>query len=200
MTNLPNGDFKTEIILSGGTGRATIQNPADVHIKDGIITADIFWSSPYYDLMVVDGKQYTPTSMEGGSRFTVVIPALDTPLNIQAETVAMTTPHMIDYTITVSGREILNAETMSGAENTESPADTSFAVESSSPDYSSMLESLMNKSYEQGSEITVYSAVVGGDNIPAASSGLHPFVTIILGAAAGVAIAFAILAIGKKKK
>ena len=103
---LPDGDFKAEITLSGGTGRTTIQSPADVHIENGIITAEIIWSSPNYDYMEVDGVGYTPVSIEGGAAFSVVIPALDEEIPIKAETVAMSSPHMIEYTLLVSGAEI----------------------------------------------------------------------------------------------
>lgn len=187
MIDLPNGDFKSELILGGGTGRVTVRTPADVHIENGVITVEIIWSSPNYDLMIVDGKEYKPTSIDGGARFTVEIPSLDTPLNIQAETVAMSAPHMIDYTLTVSGKEIL--------------ANTSQKIsEVESIDISSILESLQNYS-GTGSTITFFSAVVGGDpGTKTAGAGLPPFVTMILGAAAGVVIAFIILAIGKNKK
>lgn len=191
MTNLPNGDFKSELTLSGGTGRVTVQSPADVHIENGVITIEIIWSSSNYDLMIVDGKEYTPTSVEGGARFMVEIPALDTPLEIQAETVAMSAPKMIDYKLTVSGKEILANET----ESTEAVSNS----DDLSVDISSILASLENNSWG-GSAITVYSAVVGGSSAQTASTGLPPFVTMILGAAAGAAIAFAILALGKNNK
>lgn len=191
MTNLPEGDFKSELILSGGTGRVTVQSPADVHIENGVITVELIWSSPNYDLMTVNGKEYKPTSIEGGARFTVEIPSLDTPLNIQAETVAMSAPHMIDYTLTVSGKEILaNEEASTGAVSDS---------ENTSIDISSILESLENNSWS-GSTVTVFSAVVvGNSGTQTASTGLPPFVTMILGAVAGVVIAFIILAIGKNK-
>ncbi len=196
MSSLPEGNFKAEITLSGGTGKATIQSPADVHIENGVITAEIVWSSPYYDLMVVDGKQFTPTSMEGGSRFTVEIPSLDTPLDIQAETIAMSVPHMIDYTITVSSKEILTGE--SGTSSDESSE--SFAE--SSVDLSSMLESMKSKlnasnTESTGSMITVYSAVVSGS---AKSHDFPPIAVVAISAVLGVVIAFTAITIGKKKK
>lgn len=193
MINLPEGDFKSELTLSGGTGRVTLQSPAEVHIENGVITVEMIWSSPNYDLMIVDGKEYKPTSVEGGARFIVEISSFDTPLKIQAETVAMSAPKMIDYTLTVSGKEILANEAES------SGADFAVSGENESIDLSSILASLENKSYN-GSVITVYSAIVGGTESQTASTGLPPFVTMILGAAAGAAIAFAILAIGKNKK
>lgn len=186
MTNLPEGDFKAEITLSGGTGRTTIQSPANVHVENGVITAEIVWSSPNYDLMVVDGKEYKPDSMEGGSRFTVEIPSLDTPLDIQAETVAMTAPHMIDYTITVSSKEILTGD--------------SAGSEYQSADLSSLLESItarLESASGTGSSITVFSAVVSA---PEKTSDFPPIVIVAISAVLGVAIAFTAITIGKKKK
>ena len=116
---LPDGDFQAEVRLSGGTGRTSVLSPADVHIKDGIITAEIVWSSSNYDYMEIGGVGYTPISYDGGSAFLVEIPAFDTEIPIQAETVAMSAPHMIEYTLWVSGEGILS-ETDSDTENSES--------------------------------------------------------------------------------
>lgn len=118
---LPEGDFRAEVRLSGGTGRTAVLSPADVHIKDGVITAEIVWSSSNYDYMEIGGVGYSPISYEGGSAFLVEIPAFNTEIPIQAETVAMSAPHMIEYTLWVSGEGILS-ETDSDTENSESSA------------------------------------------------------------------------------
>lgn len=118
--SLPNGDFKAEITLSGGTGRTTIQSPADIHIENGRITAELIWSSPNYDFMEIGGVGYTPISNDGSSVFSVVIPALDTELPIKAETVAMSSPHMIEYTLYVSGAEIKLPEEINTSSDFES--------------------------------------------------------------------------------
>ena len=113
---LPDGEFKAEITITGGTGRTTVKSPANVSIEDGVITAEIIWSSPNYDLMIVGDKEYKPVlTDENSSVFMIIVPYLDTPLNIKAETVAMSTPHLIDYTITVSGAEILKNQNESSS-------------------------------------------------------------------------------------
>lgn len=198
MTNLPEGSFKAEITLSGGTGRTTVQSPADVRIENGVITAEIVWSSSNYDLMIVDGKSYTPTSIEGGSRFTVEIPSLDTPLGIQAETVAMAAPHMIDYTLTVSGKEILSGES--------SETVSKDVSEMTSEELSSLVESLHSMVNAPASDTgttsgtLVFSATVNGADQAHATTSLPPFLIMIFGAVAGAAIAFVAVSIGKKKK
>ena len=88
--------------MEGGSGRATIQSPAKAVAKDGSYVVTIVWSSSNYDQMVVDGVKYLPVNKEGNSTFEIPIPSLDCTLSVQAETVAMSTPHMIDYTLTFS--------------------------------------------------------------------------------------------------
>ena len=64
------------------------------------MTAVIVWSSPNYDYMLIDGEKYLPTNTEGNSTFEIPVAALDTALAVTADTVAMSTPHEIDYTLT----------------------------------------------------------------------------------------------------
>ena len=98
--NLEDGDYTTEVTLEGGSGRATVDSPAAITIKDGEATATIVWSSPNYDYMLVDGEKYLPTNTEGNSTFEIPVSALDTALDVTADTVAMSTPHEIEYTLT----------------------------------------------------------------------------------------------------
>ena len=97
--NLADGDYQIGVTLEGGSGKATVESPAKLMVKDGAMTAVIVWSSPNYDLMVVDGEEYFPVPRSGNSTFEVPVSALDTDLAIQAETTAMSEPHMIDYTL-----------------------------------------------------------------------------------------------------
>lgn len=88
-----------EVELSGGTGRVSVQSPAQVRVEGNAITARIVLSSSDYDLMMVDGTEYKPVSTEGGSTFEIPVSAFDTEIPVKAETTAMSTPHMIDYTL-----------------------------------------------------------------------------------------------------
>ena len=49
--------------------------------------------------MIVDGVKYEPVSNEGGSSFEIPVTALDVKIAVVADTVAMSTPHEIEYTI-----------------------------------------------------------------------------------------------------
>lgn len=94
------GTYTCEVTLEGGSGRATVESPAALTVADGKMTAAIVWSSPNYDYMLVDGEKYLPTNTEGNSTFEIPVSALDTALDVTADTVAMSTPHEIEYTLT----------------------------------------------------------------------------------------------------
>ena len=49
--------------------------------------------------MEVDGKEYRPVNTEGNSLFVIDVSGLDSDIPVKAETLAMSTPHMIDYTL-----------------------------------------------------------------------------------------------------
>ena len=94
------GEYSVNVTLEGGSGRATVESPAALTVADGKMTAVILWSSPNYDYMIVDGEKYLPTNTEGNSTFEIPVSALNTPLAVTADTVAMSTPHEIEYTLT----------------------------------------------------------------------------------------------------
>ena len=94
------GEYSVNVVLEGGSGRASVDSPAALTVADGRMTAAIVWSSPNYDYMIVDGQKYLPTNTEGNSTFEIPVAALGTPLSVVADTVAMSTPHEIEYTLT----------------------------------------------------------------------------------------------------
>ena len=111
QTEMPaDGRYTCAVTLQGGSGRATIESPAALTVADGAMTATIVWSSPNYDYMLVDGKKYLPTNTEGNSTFEIPVAALDTALAVTADTVAMSTPHEIDYTLTFDSATLAAAE------------------------------------------------------------------------------------------
>lgn len=93
------GPYTLEVTLTGGSGRATVESPAELTVKDGAMTAVIIWSSPHYDFMLVDGTYYYPVNTKGNSTFEIPVSALDEDIAISAETTAMSEPHVIDYTL-----------------------------------------------------------------------------------------------------
>ena len=104
------GTYTCDVTLEGGSGRATVDSPAALTVADGRMTATIVWSSPNYDYMLVDGEKYLPTNTEGNSTFEIPVAALDTPLDVVGDTVAMSTPHEIEYTLTFASASLIEAK------------------------------------------------------------------------------------------
>ncbi len=96
---LNDGEYKIDVELQGGSGKATVASPAELTVSEGKMQAEIEWSSSHYDYMEVDGKDYYPINTEGNSLFLIDVPQLDTDIPIKAETLAMSEPHMIEYTL-----------------------------------------------------------------------------------------------------
>ena len=93
------GTYQMEVELLGGSGRASVTSPAKVEIKDGKAVATLEWSSPNYDYMVVDGEKYLPVNTEGNSVFQIPVEAFDQDIAVIADTVAMSKPHEVEYTL-----------------------------------------------------------------------------------------------------
>jgi hypothetical protein len=94
------GEYFIDVDFEGGSGRASITSPATINVTDGEVTALIEWSSPNYDYMIVDGEKYYPINEEGNSLFSIPVKAFDEPIEVIGDTVAMSTPHEIEYTLT----------------------------------------------------------------------------------------------------
>ncbi len=94
------GNYTMEVTLHGGSGKAAIISPTQIHISKGTATAFLEWNSPNYDYMIVDGKQYFPVSGKENSMFEIPLLALDEEMDVIANTVAMSKPHEIAYTLT----------------------------------------------------------------------------------------------------
>lgn len=108
--NLEDGTYETEVTLTGGTGKATVESPAKVEIKDKEATATIIWSSPNYDYMIVDGEKYEPVNKDGNSTFEIPVSVFDAEMEVTADTVAMSTPHEIDYTLNFDSSSMKKAD------------------------------------------------------------------------------------------
>lgn len=110
MSTLADGSYTIELTMEGGSGRASIQSPAQLAIAGGAATAILEWSSPNYDYMLVNSEKYLPVNTEGNSVFEVPVEALDVPLTMIGDTVAMSTPHEVDYTVTFHSETLESAE------------------------------------------------------------------------------------------
>ena len=96
---LEDGDYTIEVVLEGGSGRASVESPVQIVVKDGAVTASIQWSSPNYDYMIVDEEKFLPVNTEGNSVFEIPVSVFDEKINVIGDTIAMSTPHEIEYTL-----------------------------------------------------------------------------------------------------
>jgi len=84
--------------MVGGTGRASIESPANLYYRDGGNIAEIVWSSPNYTYMIVNGSEYLPVNTGGNSTFEIPV-RLDIDFTVVACTVAMSEPKEIEYVL-----------------------------------------------------------------------------------------------------
>ena len=95
------GEYAIEVVLEGGSGRASVTTPTWLTVKDGKAYAKLLWSSPHYDYMLVNGYRYENETLDGGnSTFTIPITRMDEPMSVIADTTAMGDPVAINYTLT----------------------------------------------------------------------------------------------------
>ncbi len=96
-------DSTINVSLEGGSGKATITSPAKVRTTEDCYILIVEWSSPNYDYMIVNDEKLLPVDFsanaEGNSVFEIPMCSFEEPLDVIADTVAMSKPHEIEYTI-----------------------------------------------------------------------------------------------------
>lgn len=98
VKTVADGTYTMKVTMTGGSGKASIQSPANITVKSGKYYADIVWSSTHYEYMTVNDVKYEKTNKEGNSTMTIPIePDKDMP--VSALTTAMSQPHLIDYVL-----------------------------------------------------------------------------------------------------
>ena len=152
--SLQDGTYQVEVTLEGGSGRAYIESPTQITVKNGEITAKIVFSSEYYDYVLVDGKKYEPVNETGNSAFEIPVPAFDYALPVVADTVAMSEAHEIEYTITFHSDSIAAGEKEDAADTKET-------------------ESLSEETKEEIEEENDFLETIQGDHVPVEIPGLQ---------------------------
>ncbi len=107
---LADGQYQVKVMMAGGSGRASVASPAKLRIENEKAFATIVWSSSNYDYMKVDGIKYEPVSMSGNSAFEIPVTACDCEIPVVADTVAMSEPHEINYTLRFDSSTITPAK------------------------------------------------------------------------------------------
>ena len=97
--DLVDGEYSIGAVLGGGTGKATIESPALLTVKNHRAVATIRWSSSNYDYMLVNGVKYLDQNKdsEKGSLFQIPVLSFDGPFAVVGDTTAMSTAHEVDY-------------------------------------------------------------------------------------------------------
>ena len=109
--DMSDGTYKIDVVLGGGSGRATITSPATLVVKEGCAYAQIEWSSSHYDYMKVGETTYDPINTDGNSVFELPVTVMDKPMDVIADTTAMSVPHEIEYTLTFASDSITSGKT-----------------------------------------------------------------------------------------
>ena len=98
--DMSDGTYKIDVVLGGGSGRATITSPATLVVKEGCAYAQID------DYMKVGETTYDPINTDGNSVFELPVTVMDKPMDVIADTTAMSVPHEIEYTLTFASDSI----------------------------------------------------------------------------------------------
>lgn len=96
---LEDGNYTIELTFEGGSGKAEILSPASLSVSENNITAEVQWNSPNYDYMIVNEEKYLPVNSEGNSVFEIPVLTFDKPMEVIGDTVAMSRPHEVEYTL-----------------------------------------------------------------------------------------------------
>ncbi len=108
--NLADGEYLVDVELGGGSGRASVESPAALHVQDGQVTATIAFSSSNYDYMKVEEVQYDAEIVEDRSTFTIPVTCFDWKMPVVADTIAMSEPHEISYTLRFDSASVTPAD------------------------------------------------------------------------------------------
>lgn len=113
--DLDDGEYTAEVVLSGGSGRASVQSPAGLTLKnsrsaEAEVTAELVWSSANYDYMLVEGEKYLPEIADGHSVFRIPVTCFDRNMAVIADTTAMSQAHEIEYSLRFDSSSLTPAE------------------------------------------------------------------------------------------
>ncbi|QFJ55963.1 ABC transporter substrate-binding protein [Pseudobutyrivibrio xylanivorans] len=100
--DIEDGNYSCHVTLTGGSGKATVESPAEVVVSDEGNTVKLVWSSSHYDYMKVEDIRYDNEAAEGeNSVFTIPFSEFDEEFTVIGDTTAMSVPHEIEYGLTV---------------------------------------------------------------------------------------------------
>lgn len=105
--DMADGEYSIEVDIAGGSGKASINSPTILTVRDGKAYATLTWSSSNYDYMIVGAEKYLNENADGGnSSFDIPIACMDESMPVIADTTAMGTPHEVSYSLTFYSESI----------------------------------------------------------------------------------------------
>lgn len=104
---MDDGDYAIPVALEGGSGKASVTTPAALKITDGTAILTLVWGSENYDYMISGGVRYDRVNEDGYSTFEIPVTSFTQPMTVIADTTAMTVPHEVEYTLTLSPDDIM---------------------------------------------------------------------------------------------
>ena len=104
---MDDGDYAIPVSLEGGSGKASVTTPAALKVKDGTAVMTLVWGSENYDYMISGGVKYQRVNEEGYSTFEIPVTSFTQPMTVIADTTAMSVPHEVEYTLTLSPDDIM---------------------------------------------------------------------------------------------
>lgn len=94
---------RVDITFEGGSGKAHVISPVEVTTREGKSYAKLVFSSSKYDYVIAGGQKYENETPGENSTFTVPVESFDEPFDLIGDTLAMSTPHEIEYRIIWKG-------------------------------------------------------------------------------------------------
>lgn len=98
-TTVVDGTYTIDLTFAGGSGKAEILSPATITVTGETVIATVQWNSSNYDYMLVNGEKYLPVNTEGDSVFEIPVFVFDEEMEVIGDTVAMSKPREIEYTL-----------------------------------------------------------------------------------------------------
>lgn len=97
--SIADGTYPVEFTFEGGSGRGGVES-ISAELNGGKVSElYITMTSPNYDYCIYYDEQYVNSSEEGNSVF--IVPFVEESFLLTADTVAMSQPHEVDYTVTL---------------------------------------------------------------------------------------------------
>lgn len=129
--DISDAEIVVNIKLEGGSGKTSVTSPSKA-VKDGDkYNVSVEFSSSNYDYVIYKDEKYLPVNTDGNSLFILPVDDIDSSIDIIADTVAMSKPHEIQYTLSFSRGELSCDGNQKDAENGDSNSQNTEQVYSS---------------------------------------------------------------------